>query len=147
MIDFITLKNFINLYFSATKNPAIQLIKKIPVEQIRGILNLEGFRNAKNSGESVSDYVLNVPIEDEFDEMMAQEDEYSYHFKNNSHYRAPHQEDELELDEDLFNFNNHPRYENFLNLLCDLKPRQRHSQKNAEKTESGAKIASQNPFT
>ena len=48
-------------------------------------MNLEGFRNAKNSGERVSDYVLNVPLDDEGDEV-GQEDEYSYQLKNKSEY-------------------------------------------------------------
>lgn len=65
VIDFITLKNFINLYYSASKNSSNQIIKKIPVEQIEAIMNLEGFRNARNSGESLSDYVVNVQLKNE----------------------------------------------------------------------------------
>lgn len=51
-------------------------------------------------------------------------DNYSYQFRNQSRYSHADQAED-DLDEDLFNFNNHPRYETFLNLLCDLKPRNR----------------------
>jgi hypothetical protein len=54
------LKNFIDLYFSDTKNPAIQLIKQIPIEQIKYILSLDGFKSAKQEVDNISNYLVNM---------------------------------------------------------------------------------------
>lgn len=68
MIDFLSLKNFIDLYFSETKNPAIQLIKKIPIEQIKYVINLEGFKNAQANVDTVSNYLVDMHKDNEKNE-------------------------------------------------------------------------------
>ena len=50
-------------------------------------------------------------------------------------------DDDLSINDDLFNFNNHPKYDHFLNLLCDLKPRQRASNKNGDGQQANKKTS------
>lgn len=54
------LRNFVNLYFSNTNNPAVKMIKKIPMKQIKYILTLDGFKAAKGDVDTVSNYLVNM---------------------------------------------------------------------------------------
>lgn len=59
-MDFLCLKNFIDLYFSPSTTPASSLLKRIPVAQIDYIMSLEGFLHAKDEVEVINNYVADI---------------------------------------------------------------------------------------
>ena len=68
IVDFLCLKNFIDLYFSPSHTPANSLLKRIPVEQIDYIMSLEGFLHAKYEVDVVNNYVTEKAPNQEQDE-------------------------------------------------------------------------------
>lgn len=54
------MKNFVDLYFSETKSPAIQQVKQIPMKHVQFILSLKGFNQARTEVDTVNNYLLNM---------------------------------------------------------------------------------------